>query len=47
MSVPGVLTIFPDIFGEKETVVARKGEIRWADVTKAFKASGVNAKPSR
>ena len=44
LSVPGVLSIFPDIFGETETVVGRKGKVRWADVTKAFERAGVNAK---
>ena len=47
LGVKGVLTVFPDIFGGSELVVGRKGEVMWADVTKAFKRTGVNAKMKR
>jgi len=47
LRVPGVLSIFPDIFGETETVVGRKGKVRWANVTEAFKRAGVNATVNR
>ncbi|MHC4225080.1 MAG: hypothetical protein ACYSX0_09025 [Planctomycetota bacterium] len=43
---PGVLSIFPDIFGESQRVVGRKGEISWKAVRDAFAKSGCKARPS-
>ena len=42
--VAGVLTVFPDLFNESETVVARKGKIQWPQVAKAFESAGVPPK---
>ena len=47
IKVPGVLSVFPDIFGDKELVVARKGSILWKDVLEAFAKTGVQAKAKR
>ena len=44
LKIAGVLSVFPDIFGASQLVVGRKGKIRWADVTSAFKQAGVKAK---
>ncbi|MFQ5844360.1 MAG: hypothetical protein ACE5JG_05150 [Planctomycetota bacterium] len=40
LRVPGVLAVYPDIFGDAETVVGRKGEVSWKDVLRAFRESG-------
>jgi len=42
---PGVLTIFADVFNERQIVVARRGEVSWDDVTAAFEAAGCKPKP--
>ena len=47
LSVAGVLSVFPDIFGGSQLVVGRKGSVRWSDVKSAFKQAGVNAKMKR
>jgi hypothetical protein len=46
LQTPGVLSIFPDIFGESQRVVGRKGEVSWKRVRDAFAKSGCKARPS-
>jgi len=45
LRTPGVLTIFADVFNERQVVVARKGEVSWDDVAAAFAAAGCKPKP--
>ncbi len=44
MKVAGVLTIFVDVFHDRQVVVARKGEVSWPAVVKAFGAAGCTAR---
>ncbi len=44
LKVPGVLTIFADVFNDRQVVVARKGEVSWPAVVKAFSGAGCNAR---
>ncbi len=45
LAVDGVVSVFPDIFNNGETVIGRKDEVDWEDVLDAFRATGVRAKP--
>ena len=44
LKVPGVLTIFADVFNDRQVVVGRKGEVSWPAVVKAFGAAGCKAR---
>jgi len=44
MKVAGVLTIFADVFHDRQVVVGRKGEVSWPAVVEAFGAAGCKAR---
>ena len=43
--LPGVLSVFPDLFGERITVVGRKGATSWNDVVAAMEGAGATVRP--
>jgi len=47
LRVPGVVATFPDIFGEEQIVVGRKGEVGWKAVRRAFEQAGCRAREKR
>ena len=47
LRLPGVVAVFPDIFGEKQAVVGRKGKVDWKAVRRAFKQAGCRAQEIR
>jgi len=46
LELPGVLAIHADLFGERQTVVGRRGEVSWNDVRAAFVKAGCAAEPA-
>ena len=44
LSVPGVLAVHADIFGEREIVVGRRGVVSWEKVRASFAEAGCEAK---
>ena len=44
LKVKGVLSVFPDIWGDTQVVVGRKGKVDWKQVTAAFTAAGCAAR---
>jgi hypothetical protein len=47
LRLPGVLAVIPDIFGERERVVVRRGEIEPEPIIKAFEKAGGEATVAR
>ncbi|MHC4134718.1 MAG: hypothetical protein ACYTDU_10335 [Planctomycetota bacterium] len=47
LRLPGVVAVFPDIFGEEQAVVGRKGEVDWKAVRQAFKQAGCRPQEKR
>ncbi|MHC4550002.1 MAG: hypothetical protein ACYTEZ_14615 [Planctomycetota bacterium] len=47
LGVPGVVSVLPDIFAEQQTVIGRKGHIRWKEVEAAFRQAGCAAQATR
>ena len=44
LTVTGVLSVLPDIFGNRMTVVARRGTASWDDVALSFRGAGARLK---
>ena len=47
LRLPGVVAVVPDIFGEKQAVVGRKGKVDWKAVRKAFEQAGCRPQEMR
>jgi hypothetical protein len=47
LRVPGVVAVFPDIFGETQTVVGRRSRVDWKAVRRAFEQAGCRPQEKR